>query len=349
MTPRGLSSQFYRWKIGWRETLVLLGAFRRPLSIFLLAVVGLGIAYYFLARLVNEPLPSLSEAIYLMLTLAFLETARGFPKAGVLQVFYFVLPVIGAATLAQGLADFGIMLFNRRARNKEWAMAVASLFDNHTVLVGLGHLGYRVTELLHQMQDAVVVIECSPSADLLETVQRLGIPVIVDDATRPSVLEAAGVRRARTIVLCTQNDSLNLQIAVKARSMNPNLRVVIRIFDDDFARSLQEQFGFLALSATAMAAPAFAAAATGADITTPISVDGQLMSLARLTLAATSPLNGKSVREIEDAYQLNVVLVRRNHRSEAHPPASLTLQSGDTLAVLGGAESIHRLLHESAG
>ncbi len=348
MTQTALSSRFYKWRIGWRETLVLVGAFRWPLFIFLLAVVGLGTAYYFLGRVVNEPLPSLSEAIYLMLSLAFLETTREFPRAGILQVFYFVLPVIGLATLAHGLADFGIMLFNRRARNKEWTMAVTSTFHQHTVLVGLGHLGYRVTELLHQMQEAIVVVECSPSADLLETVQRMGIPVIVDDATRPSALEAAGVRRARTIVLCTQNDSLNLQIAVKARSVNPNLRVVIRIFDDDFARSLQEQFGFLALSATGMAAPAFAAAATGADITTPISVDGQLMSLARLTLSSTSRLNGKSVREIEDAYHLNVVLVRRDHRSEAHPPASLTLQSSDTLVVLGGAESIHRLLHDNA-
>lgn len=173
------------------------------------------------------------------------------------------------------------------------------------VLVGLGDLGYHVTEFPHQMQEAVVVIECSPSADLLETVQRMGVPVIMDDATRPSALETAGVQRAQTIVLCMRNDSLNLQIAAKARSMNPNLRVVIRIFDDDFARSLQEQFSFLALSATGLAAPAFAATAAGADITTPISVDGQLMSVARMTLAAASRLNGKSVQEVEDAYHIN--------------------------------------------
>ncbi len=348
MRPSHLSSWRNRWRIGWRETLVLLGTFRRLLLVFVSAVIGLGTLYYFLSARLNEPLSSLGEAIYLMLALAFLETAREFPHALALQIFYFVLPVIGLATLAQGLADFGIMLFNRRARNKEWAMALTSTFSKHTVLVGLGHLGYRVVGLLHQMQEPVVVIEHSPAADLLETVQRLGIPVIVEDATRPSALEAAGIRRARTIVLCTQNDSLNLQIAVKARSMNPALRVVIRIFDDDFAHSLQEQFGFLALSATGMAAPAFAAAATGADVSTPISIEGQSMSLARLTLSAESRLPGRLVGEIEETYRLNVVLVRRKQHSETHPPASLVLQGGDTLVVLGGPEALHRLLHDNA-
>ncbi len=75
---------------------------------------------------------------------------------------------------------------------------------------------------------------------------------------------------------------MNLQIALKARSLNPDIEVVIRIFDEDFAHSLQEQFGFTALSATEMAAPVFAAAAAGADVTNPISIEGQQLSLARL-------------------------------------------------------------------
>ena len=72
-------------------------------------------------------------------------------------------------------------------------------------------------------------------------------------------IEAANIKDARTIILASQNDAMNLQIALKARSMNPKIQVVIRIFDEDFAHALQEQFGFTALSATEMAAPVFAA------------------------------------------------------------------------------------------
>jgi len=335
------------WLAGWRETRILLREFRNPIFIFLVAVIGLGMVYFFLARHANEPLHSLPEAFYLMLTLAFLQPSGDFPQMHYLQIFYFALPVIGVGTLAQGLADFGVMLFNRRARSKEWEMAIASTFSNHTILVGLGHLGYRVVQTLHQMQERVVVLELSPAADLFSTVQGMGIPVIQDDATRPASLEAAGVRRAKTIILCSQNDAGNLQIAVKARSMNPKIQVVVRIFDEDFAKSLHEQFGFTALSATGMAAPVFAAAAAGADVTNPISVEGQQLSLARLTVTPTSRLAEKTIGSIEDNYHLNIVLVRHDHQSEMHPTDSMIVHDGDTLAILGGPEALSNLLHDN--
>lgn len=335
------------WAAGWRETTILLREFRGPLLVFLAALLGLGGAYFYLSRQMGEGLDSYTEAVYLMLTLAFLQPGGDFPNSPILQIFYFALPVIGVATLAQGLADFGVMFFNRRARSKEWEMAIASTLKNHIILVGLGHLGYRVVNILSKMEEKVAVLELSPSADMFSTVQKMGIPVIQDDATRPAALEAAGVQRAKTIILCTQNDAMNLQIAVKARSMNPNIQVVIRIFDEDFAQSLRDQFGFSALSATGMAAPAFAAAATGADVTNPISVEGQQLSLARLTIAPAAPFAEKTVGFIEDTYRLSVVLLRRGGLSEMHPPDSAPLRPGDTLAVLGGPESLNRLLHDN--
>src|SRR5512140_1951131 len=245
------------WQASLRETSILLREFRLPVLIFSGAVIGLGLLYHVLAQQAGEALNSVPEAIYLMLTLTFLQPSGNFPHAAVLQAFYFLMPLVGVATLAQGLAEFGVMLFNRRARSKEWEIAVASTLKNHTVLVGLGHLGFRVVQQLHDMKEHMVVIEQNASADLIATVQDMRIPIIQDDASRPSALEGAGVTRARTIILCTQNDSVNLQIALKARKINPDIHVVIRIFDEDFAQSLREQFGFAALSATGMASPVF--------------------------------------------------------------------------------------------
>jgi Trk K+ transport system NAD-binding subunit len=140
---------------------------------------------------------------------------------------------------------------------------------------------------------------------------------------------------------------MNLQIALKARSLNPKIQVVIRIFDEDFAHGLQEQFGFIALSATEMAAPVFAAAAAGADVTNPISIEGQQLSLARLTITQSSSLAHKTVGYVEDNYHLNIILLRRNHRSEMHPTDSRPLDAGDTLAVLGGPLQIARLVQDN--
>ena len=330
-----------------RDTLLLIREFRAPLLLFSVAIFGSGFLYYYLSHAVGEPIGSLAEAVYLVLTLTFLQPSGNFPTHPFLQIWYFLMPLLGVVTLAQGLADFGILFFNRRARSKEWEMAVASTYRNHTILIGLGHLGYRVVEELHGMEENAVVIELNPSASLIAEVQNMGIPIIHDDATRPAALEAARIRDASTIILCMQNDAVNLQVALKARTLNPNIRVVIRIFDEDFAKALHEQFGFTALSATVMAAPVFAAAAAGADVTNPISIEGQLLSLARLTIPASSQLVRKTVGFVEDNYHLNIILIRFDHQSEMHPTDSRVIGVGDTLAVLGGPAQLSRLMHDN--
>ncbi len=335
------------WRASVRDTRLLLKEFQWPVSIFAIAIIGIGLFYYVAAQAVGEPLKSIPEALYLMLTLAFLQPNGAFPSHPLLQIWFFLLPLVGVGTLAQGLADFGILLFNRHARNKEWEMAVASTLNNHTILIGLGHLGFRIIEMLHEMEFDVVVIEQNPNASLITGVRKLGIPVIEDDATGPSAMDAAGVRRAKTVIVCTKNDSSNLQIALKARSINPDIQVVIRIFDEDFAHALRAQFNFMALSSTEMAAPVFAASAAGADITSPISVEGQPLSLARITIVDGSVLDGKTVGFIEDNYHLNIVLVRRDGTSDMHPTDSKSVSGGDVLAVLGGPDELNHLVHDN--
>ncbi|HLF74398.1 MAG TPA: NAD-binding protein [Anaerolineales bacterium] len=336
-----------QWQATWRDTAILLKEFRLPLVLFTVVVIGGGLYYRLLADQVGEPVHSVGEAIYIILSATFLQAVGTFPQHPFLQVFHFLMPLVGIIILAQGLADFGSLLFNRRARSKEWEMAVASTLNNHIVLVGLGHLGYRVVQRLYEMGRQVVVIELNPSVDAFKAVQKIGVPVIQEDGTRTLALDAANIAHAGTIILASQHDAMNLQIALKARTLNPQIQVVIRIFDEDFAHALQEQFGFTALSATEMAAPVFAAAAAGADVTSPISIEGQQLSLARLTIQQSSRLANRTVGYVEDNYHLNIVLLRHEHRSEMHPTDTRPLHAGDTLAVLGGPEQLSRLMQDS--
>ncbi len=350
---RKSSSRAHRWqhlRASFRDTTILLGEFRSAVVWFSVAILGGGILFYFLSKLLNEPVGSIIESIYIVLTITFLQPPnRDFPNHIVLQLFHFFMPIIGIVMLAQGLADFGSLLFNRRARTKEWEMAVASTLKKHIILVGLGHLGYRVALKMHEMGEQITVIEFNANTDTLNVIRNLGIPVIHEDATRPASLEAANVKDARTIIMASQNDAMNLQIALKARSMNPKIKVVVRIFDEDFAHALQDQFGFIALSATEMAAPVFAAAASGVDVTNPISIEGQLLSLARFGVSETSPFANKTVGYVEDNYRLNVVLLRHDHQSEMHPTDKSPVHAGDTIVVLGVPEQLNQLLHDNEG
>jgi voltage-gated potassium channel len=332
-------------RAAWRDTFVLLREFRIPLVFFLVVIVGSGLLYYQLSQNSANPVQSPLEAIYLTLTLTFLQGFGDFPSLWYLQIFFFLMPVIGVIILAQGLADFGVLLFNRRSRGKEWEIAVASTFNRHTVLVGLGHLGYRVVKSLCEMDEDVVVIEIDPKPDLLKDVHFLNVPIIQEDATHETAMQSVRVAYAKSIILCTQNDSLNLQMAVKARSLNPDIEVIIRIFDDDFAQALQKQFGFRALSATGMAAPVFAALAANIDITPPISIEGEPNSLARVQINPDSTLCGSSIDHCENQYKISVVRYNNQQgRTYFHPEGKLTIQTGDTLTILGNPEHIARII-----
>jgi len=336
-----------RWRASLRDTSLLLREFRTPLVLFMIAILGGGALYQNIANQVGEPLGNLSEAVYLVLSLSFLQPNGEFPANPFLEAFYFVMPLIGIGILAQGLADFGIMLFNRRTRSKEWEMAIASTFSNHTILVGLGHLGFRVAQHLNALGEEISVIELNPKEDLIDAVQEMGIPVIQDDASRQTALEKAGIAKARAITLCMQADSLNLQVAVKARKLNPDIQVVVRIFDEEFAQSIQKQFGFIALSATSMSAPAFAAAAAGMEITHPITVEGEPLSLARACIPKKSLLKGLTVADIEEDYDVSVVLLRRGDDADMHPAGRRILEEADTIAILGNPDKISLLVHDN--
>jgi len=342
--PRSWLRQF---RAAWRDTFLLLRDFRLPLILLLFLIIGGGLLYDALARRAGEPHTTRVESIYLVMTMIFFQAGNELPRAWYLQIFFFVMPILGLSILAQGLTEFGVMLFNRRSRGKEWQMAVASTYSNHMVLVGLGHLGYRVVNQLHKLNQDVVVIEREPRDDLVANLRGLGVPILEGDATREAMLDAAGIRRARVLVLCTQNDNLNMQIAVKARSMHADLRVVMRIFDDDFARALEHQFGFHAVSATGMAAPIFAAEAIGIDISQPITVDGQALILARLSVSPQSKLANLTVSEFEQNYDVSVVLLGNAGERDFHPAGSRRLAAGATLAVLGGPDQIDRLVKEN--
>ena len=73
----------HRWqhlRASFRDTAILLGEFRSAILWFSVAILGGGILFYFLSNLLNEPVNSLAESIYIVLTITFLQPPnRDFP------------------------------------------------------------------------------------------------------------------------------------------------------------------------------------------------------------------------------------------------------------------------------
>jgi len=325
-----------------RDTLVLLNEFKGTLIGFSLAILAGGWVYSQLSTRAGDPI-SFTPSSFLVLSMIFLQAGVEFPAEWYRQVFFFLMPVIGLALLARG-ADFGVLLFNRRLRGEAWQVAVTSTFSNHIVLVGLGHLGFRVTRELYNLGEDVVVIEQDPRADLLRQAEAMDIPIIQADGTKPETLESAGVPRARAIVVCTSNDTLNLQMAIKIRTLNQTARIMVRVFDEEFARQIENQFGIdHVFSASTLAAPAIAGAATQSDVTSPISLSGRTVSLARLIIKKGSSLAGLTIEQMENKFDATVVLLERGGKADLHPHNSIGLLAGDNLAIFAEPATLNKI------
>ena len=97
---------------------------------------------------------------------------------------------------------------------------------DHVVIAGYGRVGGFVAHLLGRLEQPFVVVDSNPGR--ADEARELGYPTIFGDAAAEPVLEAAGVRRAR-LVMVTVPDPVGMRLGIeRIRSINPNVHVVAR-------------------------------------------------------------------------------------------------------------------------
>jgi len=323
-------------RVIWHDTSALIAEFRVPIIIFLLASFGGGWLYgelYAAAR--GEHIPFI-ELPYDMVQLM---TLQGIPEVPVppepqLLIFWYIMPLIGLFVLGRGVVDFVQTFFNRGERRRAWEEAVASTYRNHVIVLGVGHVGLRVVRTLAEMNFEIVAIDQKAAHEIEDELNRMGVPVINADGRSAETLEKAGLPYAESLVVCTSNDQLNLEVTLRARDMNPNLRIVVRSWDAKFAEQLKKYLRVEAvLSASDLAAPAFAGAAIGVEIAQSFTMHGVIYSMIRLKVAEGSSLAGKTIGDIQNQQKMDIVLHSRNEMPEVHPGESIVVESGDTLVI----------------
>lgn len=176
--------------------------------------------------------------------------------------------------------------------------------SGHVVLLGLGKIGTRVLARLRELGIPVVCVEEDPEARGIPLARRLRVPTVVGDVTDEGVLEAAKIHRAHALLALTSVDTTNLEAALYARSVKPNVRVALRLYDDTFAtavyrtlRAAHPQALTRSRSVTTLAAPAFAGAMMGRQILGAIPVERRVLLFAALDVAGHRQLEGRTIAE----------------------------------------------------
>jgi len=256
------------------------------------------------------------------------------------QTWYLTLlcgfyPILGAVIIGEGVVRLALLMMSRRRGEKEWARVMASTYRDHVVLCGLGHLGFRVLEQLVRADVDVIALEKRRSGKFVTKAKEMGVPVLIRDMQEDQALIDAGIAYARAVVICTNNAMSNLEVALDARRMNHDIRVVMRLFDEPIAEKVAGAMNVdLAFSSSSLAAPVVAALAVqnnapGTKILSSTCIAGVTHVAIEFIIRAGSPLAGKSVKEIESEQGVRVLA----HGNEASVRNDAVISGGDKVVV----------------
>ncbi|HEX2999081.1 MAG TPA: NAD-binding protein, partial [Armatimonadota bacterium] len=224
-----------------------------------------------------------------------------------------------------------------------WEWWAATTYANHVIVCGVGRLGYRIIQQLLECGEEVVAVERDKQVPFLEKIRIQHVPVILSNACDPEALRQAGVAHARSIIPCTEDDLTNLEIALNAEEANPRIKIVLRMFEPELAKKVEKGFGFqTALSTSALAAPAFAAAATQTGVMHAFTMDHTMLYVAQTAVSANSTLIGQTVSQLERDFDLSVILHQRKAKVDLHPGPETVLQDGDRLVLFATLDVLTR-------
>ena len=294
---------------------VLVRRFKLTFFSLALLVFGGGTLMWRLYAHIGQPI-SWSRAVFGAYFLLFAQPTMEIPDYAPLEALFTIIPPLGIVTVAEGLVRFAVLFFAKTRNDKEWFTVLAQTLKDQFV----------------KLDVPLVMIERDEQAPFVSAVRAAGVPVLIEDVRTARALEQANIKAARAIVCATDDDLANLNIALDARRMNPRIRVVMRLFDDDLVARTKEAFQVEAFSTSALAAPALAAAALDSAIRNSFEVGGRLMVIAELPVDAV--LEGQTVAELCDGCSILVLhLVRADGSVHFDPAGAVRLTRGDRVTV----------------
>jgi Trk K+ transport system NAD-binding subunit len=217
----------------------------------------------------------------------------------------------------------------------------------HVIVVGLGNVGTAVTGQLHDLGFDVVCVDNRPDAPGIGMARQLGLPVVIGDAFREETLRAAHLDTCLALVSVTSLDVVNLETALTARSLREDLRVVLRLTDDDLAERLEKTTGnTISRSVPYLAAPAFATAMLEHQVLRTIPVGRHVLLIADIQVADQAGLAGSSITDTEQDGQARVLALAVGGRTtlDWSPRRGHPLAAGDRLVILGTRRGLSRFL-----
>ncbi|GAB4370106.1 MAG: hypothetical protein Kow00121_10590 [Elainellaceae cyanobacterium] len=265
-----------------------------------------------------------------------------------IKVFTALMMLIGAAVVGIFYAMLNDFVLGTRFQ-QFWNTARVP-HRNHYIICGLGGVGVETLQQLHANGCEIVVIERDPNNRFLNVARSLKVPIIQGDANLATTLKTAHAAGAAALLAVTNDDVINLEIALTAKGITPRLPVIVRSQNPQFAALAQQVFDFEAvLSPVELAAPSFAAAALGGRVLGN-GLTANILWVALSTLITPAhPFCGKRIKEVAmDSDLVPLYLESKRQTTHGWSLLEVELNPGDVLYLTMPATHLEQLWRNNA-
>ena len=209
-------------------------------------------------------------------------------------------------------------------------------WSGHIVVCGLEDVGLRVVEQLRRGGEQVVVVDDRPNPRLLPLALELGATHLAADPRRAASLQSASIESAAALICVDGTDLENLEIALLARRLRPDLRVVSQLGNEAVGRAVGKLTGpGSVLDVASLAAPTLAEACLDLH-TRPLTIADQAFVLREVAAPAAGTLRS----HFGDLAPIAVVPIDASRPMHVCPGRDLPVSAGDRVFVIATPEDL---------
>jgi Trk K+ transport system NAD-binding subunit len=222
--------------------------------------------------------------------------------------------------------------------------------DPETIIIcGLGKVGYRMVTWLAQSDShptiVVVTRETSRPGLLAEIANLPNVEIIDGDVRETEVLERAHIHQATALAAVTSIDQTNLQTALEARRLNPQIHVVLRVFSDALAEKMTDLFGIHTTYSTSdLSSATLAAAAAIGDVSDGFVAGDTLFGVTTIKIESGHHFAGHKLEALRAHHGLLAIWLQQpGQDAQPMPPLDTTLASGDLVTMVAPVKTLERV------